>query len=125
MPTRHVERLNHQMREEISDLLQRGINDPRLNCGLISITRVEVAPDIKTARVFVSTLGSEEEKRDCLRGFGAASGFIRKELGRRIPIRTIPELTFVADDSIATGERVLDILDRVSKEPPAGPGSTS
>jgi len=122
MPSRRVERLNHLMREEISDLLQRGINDPRLS-RFISITRVDVSQDVKQARIFVSVLGDEAEKNDAIRGFGAAAGFIRKELGRRIPIRSIPELSFVLDDSIATGERVLGLIKQVS-EPDDGKSKT-
>jgi ribosome-binding factor A len=114
MPSRRVERLNHIMREEISDLLQRGINDPRLT-RFISITRVDVSQDVKQAKVFVSVLGDDSEKKDAIRGFIAAGGFIRKELGRRIPIRSIPELSFALDESIASGERVLSIIKQVSE----------
>lgn len=114
MPSRRVERLNHIMREEISDLLQRGINDPRLT-RFISITRVDVSQDVKQARVFVSVLGDDAEKNDAIKGFIAASGFIRRELGRRIPIRSIPELSFALDDSIASGERVLGLMKQVAE----------
>lgn len=77
-----------------------------------------ISPDLKLARVFVSVVGSEAEKKETLRGFEAAAGFFRARLSRRFDIRQMPELNFELDESIEGGERVLDLIDRVSVDTP-------
>ena len=77
--TRRTERLNHLIRAEISDLLQKHINDPRLN-GLISVTGVEISRDLKNARVSFSMLGVSLDRADVLKGFNSAAGYLRREL---------------------------------------------
>ena len=100
------------MREEISDMLRREVNDPRLE-RFISVTRVEILPDLSEARAYVSVVGSPEEKKDTLRAFESAAGFFRRELSHRIKIKQMPQLSFVVDESIEKGERILDLIDRV------------
>lgn len=118
--TRRQERLNEQIREEISDLLAHQLKDPRLT-GLVSITEVSISPDMKHATVYVSVM--EEEQRDSvIRGMAAASGFIRRELGRRLTIRYIPELEFRRDDTIEKGAHILELIRQVA--PPAEPKKT-
>ena len=118
--SRRIERLNDQLREEISDLLRRQVKDPRV-AVFITITRVETSPDISRAKVFVSIMGTEEEKEGALRGLHAASAFIRHELGQRLSLRRAPELSFRQDDSIEQGARVLDLLDQVSEQEKGSP----
>src|SRR3990172_5022375 len=111
--SRRTERVNEVIREELSDLLLRDVNDPRLG-GLISITRVEVSPDLANARVFVSIMGEAEEQKEAMRALGSAAAFFHRELKRRIQIRRVPFLTFRLDTSIGKGAEVLSLLKEVS-----------
>ena len=115
--TRRTERLNDQLREEISDLVQRDLKDPRIG-GLVTITEVDVSPDLSQAKVYVSVLGSDEERLGTLRALGAASHFMQRELGKRLTIRRTPALAFVADESIEHGARILHLLDEARESEP-------
>src|SRR3990172_5497060 len=107
--TRRIQRINDLLREEISDLLRRELKDPRIG-GLVTITEVDVSPDLRQAKVFVSVLGSEEEKASTFRALAAAAHFLRRELRKRLTIRRTPELTFLPDDSLERGARILSLL---------------
>jgi ribosome-binding factor A len=113
--TYRIERLNSLLRQEISDLVQRQVKDPRLG-SFISITNVEVSSDMRYAKVFVSRLGSDSEKQETLCALESASGFIRHELGERMKTRRIPELNFKLDDTIEKANRVLRIIDTIAAE---------
>jgi len=110
-----IERVNQLIRQEISELLQREVKDPRLG-GLISITEVDTSADLKNARVYVSCLCGDEEKKELLITLAAAAGFFRNELMKRLTLRHIPELEFRWDDSIEKGARLLELIDQVSHE---------
>ena len=107
--TRRTERINDLLREEISDLLRREVKDPRVG-GLVTVTEVDVSPDLRQAKVYVSVLGTDAEKTSTFRALAAASRFLQRELRKRLTIRRVPELSFVADDSIERGARILDLL---------------
>ena len=110
--TRRSERVNELLREEIATLVSRDLKDPRLG-GLISITSVETSPDFRHARVFVSVLGSDDELKSTLVALQAAAGFLRHELRARLKdLRTVPELSFKADTSIARGAEMTNLLNR-------------
>jgi len=94
-------------------LLEREVNDPRLS-KFISVTEVTISPDLRHAKVYVSTLGSEINKEDLLAGFNNASGFLRRELAARLKLRQIPELSFHYDDSIERGARLLKLMGELS-----------
>jgi ribosome-binding factor A len=113
--TRRTERLNHLIQIEISDLLRKHINDPRLN-GLISITAVEISNDLKNARVSISTLGDTLDRDEVLKGFNSAAGYMRRELAHRLNIRVTPDLSFEFDDSIEHGVNLVNLIDRVTAE---------
>jgi len=113
--TRRTERLNHLIQAEISDLLQKHINDPRLN-GLISVTGVEISGDLKNAKVSFSMLGGSLNRADVLKGFNSAAGFLRRELAHRLNIRVTPVLSFEFDDSIEHGVDLVNLIDRVAAE---------
>ena len=113
MSTRRIARVNDVIRREISGLLMREIRDPRLS-GLLSVTEVDTSPDLRYAKVFVSVMGSEEEKRQVEEGLAAASGFLRRGLGERLTIRYTPELIFVRDESIERGSRLLKLINEVA-----------
>ena len=111
--TRRIERLNALFRQQISELLQRQAKDPRLG-SFVAVTEVSISSDMKYARIFVSHLGTEEEKQKTLSALASASGFIRKELAKRLRLRHIPELNFQWDDSIERGDHLLQLIDQVS-----------
>lgn len=113
--TRRTERISNLIRQEISDLLREQVNDPRLN-SFISITKVSTSPDLRHAKVFVSTLGSEASKNEILQGFATASGFFRKELARHLRLRHVPELSFHLDDTIERGAEVLRLIEQVASD---------
>jgi len=117
--TRRTERLNHLIQIEISDLLRKHINDPRLN-GLISVTAVEISNDLKNARVSISTLGDTLDRNEVLKGFNSAAGYMRRELAHRLNIRVTPELSFEFDDSIEHGVNLISLIDRVAAEDKKG-----
>ena len=111
----HIERVNSLIRQEISELLRCQVKDPRLDT-FITVTDVATSPDFKYAKIFVSYLASAEEKQETLSVLTAASGFFRRELGKRLDLPHIPELTFQWDDSIERGAHLLQLIDQVSKE---------
>jgi ribosome-binding factor A len=111
--SRRTERLNHLLRQEITDLLQREAKDPRLSV-MVSVTRVSVSADMHFAKVFVSVLGTEEEKKGLLAGLHAASGFLRRELAGRLSLRYTPDLSFVYDDTMEQAGKVIRLIDQVS-----------
>ena len=113
MGTRRIERVNELIREEISELIRREVKDPRLD-SFISVTEVVTSPDLRHARVFVSIMGTDEEKQQVEKGLIAAKGFLRRELGERLTLRYIPELTFQLDDSIERGSRLLQLINEVA-----------
>lgn len=108
--TRRTERINDLLREEIAELVRREVKDPRLG-GLVSILEVQVSPDLKNAKVYVSVLGTDEEKASTFVALDAAAHFIQRQLGKRLTIRRTPELTFVADETIQEGARIMGLLD--------------
>jgi len=107
--SRRSERTSKLIQREISGLLEREVSDPRLS-RLISVTGVTLSPDLRHAKVFVSTLGSEINKEDMLAGFNKASGFLRTELALRLKLRYTPQLSFHYDDSIERGARLLKLI---------------
>ncbi len=96
------------IQQEISELLVRKIKDPRLE--LVTITGVEVSPDLKLARVYFSRFGDPEEVRRGLEGLQSATGFIKRELGQRLKLRRVPDLEFAHDTSFEYGDRIESLL---------------
>ncbi len=115
--THRIERVNSLIRQEISELLQRQVKDPRLG-SLVGVTDVSTSLDLRYAKIFVSRIGSgsEEEKQETLSVLAAASGFFRNELAKRLRLRHIPELSFQWDDSIERGDYLLQLIDGVSSD---------
>jgi ribosome-binding factor A len=111
--SRRSERTSKIIQREISGLLEREVNDPRL-IKLISVTEVSLSPDLRHAKVFVSTLGNEINKEDMLAGFNNASGFLRRELASHLKLKYTPQLSFHYDDSIERGARLLKLIGQVT-----------
>ncbi|MFC2072119.1 30S ribosome-binding factor RbfA [Chloroflexota bacterium] len=110
-----IEQVNSLIRQEISQLLQRQVKDPRLG-NFIAITEVSTSADLKYAKVFVSRIGGVDEKQETLSVLASASGFFRRELAQRLKLRYIPELSFQWDDSIERGDHLLQLIDGVTSE---------
>ena len=119
MTSRRVRRVNDLIREEISDLLRREVRDPRLG-EVVSITQVEVSADFRSAKVYVSSLGDDEERERTLEGLRAAAGFLRRSLKPRLSLKTVPFLTFYKDISIEGAARMLSLIDDAAP-PPSSP----
>ncbi|MBI4318921.1 MAG: 30S ribosome-binding factor RbfA [Chloroflexi bacterium] len=123
MASRRIERINELLRAEISELITREIKDPRLS-GMISVTEVDTSPDLRVAKVYISILGSEEERRIAINALQKAAGFFRKELGARLTLRRIPELSFRLDLSIERGDRIMRLLHEIEREDAKGEPGT-
>jgi len=111
--THRIERVNNLIRQEVSELLQRQVKDPRLG-SFVAVTEVSTSPDLRHAKIFVSQVGSGQKKQEILSGLTAASGFFRNELARRLRLRRIPELSFQWDDSIERGAHLQELIDKVT-----------
>ncbi|WP_026674241.1 30S ribosome-binding factor RbfA [Alkalihalobacterium bogoriense] len=107
-------RVGEQMKKELSDIIMRELKDPRVK--FVTVTGVDVTGDLQQAKVYITVLGSEEEKADTLKGLSKASGFIRSEIGKRIRLRKTPEITFTFDESIEYGNRIEALLADLNKE---------
>lgn len=95
-------RINSEVQKELSMIIREDIKDPRIHF-LTSVTDVQVAPDLKTCKAYISVMGEEEEQQNTLAGLKSAEGYIRRELAHRVNLRNTPEITFILDDSIAYG----------------------
>lgn len=109
-----MHRVNELLLEEIAQLLQRGIKDPRI--GFVSVIRVETTRDLQNARVYVSVYGEEAAQAETLQGLSSAAGYIRHQLFRSLSLKTIPNLSFVLDDSIAHGVHIASVLKQLEQE---------
>ena len=116
--SRRTDRVNEQLREEISVLLARQIKDPRLT-GVISITRVVTSGDLRSARVFISVMGGQETKQAALEGIQSAASFLRRELRGRINMKHTPFMTYHLDDSLEGADQVLRLMDQIGTGQPA------
>jgi len=110
------ERVAHLMRREVADILVR-LRDPRIS-RWVSVTDVEVTPDLSLARVYVSVLAAGDERRCSLEALAHAAGFVRRELAPRLGLREVPEIRFLLDSSIETGARVDELLRKIERGEP-------
>ncbi len=108
------ERVANEMREHISRIISEEIKDSRI--GFVTVTKVEVTPDLRNAKVFFSSLGGKEEKEEALKGLNSASGYIRKLLGERMRFKFVPELLFRLDESAEYIIHLNKIFDKIHKE---------
>ena len=105
-------RINAEVQRELSSIIRGEIKDPRIGM-MTSVTGAEVAPDLKTCRVYISVLGDGKAKEETIKGLRSAEGFIRRALARNLNIRNTPELTFVLDESIEYGVHMSKLIDEV------------
>jgi len=115
MQGRRIDRIEEQLRIEVSEILERELHDPRARSA--TVTGVKVSPDLRHARIFVSVLGGEDERRKALQGLRSAAGFVRKSLGKRLQhMKRIPEIVFDYDESIEKGLRIEELLQQIRTE---------
>jgi ribosome-binding factor A len=116
------DRVADQIRGELATLLTRDVHDPGV--GFVTITRVHVTPDLQHARIFFTALGDEKARTNSSRALERATPFLRRQIGSRLRLRRVPELTFVFDESIAGQDRIEQLLSKIRVESPAaGPSS--
>lgn len=108
-------RINEEVMRELAQIIRNEIKDPRIH-AMTSISSVEVAPDLKTCRAYISVLGNEEEKKNTLQGLKNAEGYIRRQLAKNINLRNTPEIRFILDESIEYGVAMSKLIDEVSKK---------
>ena len=108
------EKVQEQLVHEISEIVQRELNDPRI--GFVTITGAEISRDLRHAKVFVSVLGDEEARKQSIKALNNASGLLRGEFTRRAHMRIAPELEFVFDTGIERGQRIFELLHSVADE---------
>jgi ribosome-binding factor A len=101
-------RVGELIQAELADLLLKDLKDPRLE--LTTVSHVQVSPDLRRARVYISRVGKAEEQENALEGFQRAAGFIRGRLGKRLKLRYVPKFEFVIDTGIAYGVRISSML---------------
>ena len=107
---RRIERVNGLLREEISRLISSQVNDPRLR-GIITITQVQTASDLRNARVYVSVMGNESIRAETLAGIRSSASYLRRELRGRVSLRYVPFLRFELDDAMLEADRLMHIID--------------
>lgn len=108
-------RINGEVQRELSVIIRQEIKDPRIHM-MTSVTQVEVAPDLKTCKAFISVLGNAEEKKNTLAGLQSAEGYIRRYLAKNLNLRNTPEIHFILDDSIEYGVHMSHLIDEVQKD---------
>jgi len=115
MQSRRIDRIEEQLRIELSEIIEREIQDPRV--GLTTVTGVKVSPDLRHARIFVTVLGDETQRKKALEGLRSAASFVRRSLSKRLHhMRRIPEVTFDYDEVVEKGIRIEELLDKIKHE---------
>lgn len=113
--SRRSDRVSEAIREEVATFLAEGVKDPRV-VGMVTVTGVDVTRDLRSARVFVSVLGSDDEKRATFEGLEALAGHLRGRIGRALRLRSAPEIQFRPDDSVARAARIETLLAQLKQQ---------
>ena len=108
-------RINGEVLKELSNIIRSEIKDPRIN-PMTSVVSVEVAPDLKTCKAYISVLGDEKSQQDTIAGLKSAEGYIRRELARTVNLRNTPEIKVILDQSIEYGINMSKLIDEVTKK---------
>ena len=107
-------RINEEVLREVSQIIRNDVKDPRVNATLTSVVAVEVAPDLKTSKIYISVLGDEKLQEDTIKGLTSSAGYIRRQLASNLNLRNTPELHFILDQSIEYGVRMSKLIDEVN-----------
>ena len=108
-------RINGEVQKELSSIIRGEIKDPRIH-PMTSVMAVEVAPDLKTCKAYISVLGNQDAKEATIRGLNSAEGYIRRQLAHELNLRNTPQITFILDQSIAYGVNMSKLIDEVTKD---------
>ena len=108
-------RINAEVQKELSNIIRGEIKDPRIH-PMTSVMAVEVAPDLKTCKAFISVLGSEESKQSTIKGLKSAEGYIRRQLAHTVNLRNTPQIRFILDQSIEYGVHMSKLIDDVVED---------
>ena len=106
-------RINGEVQKELSTIIRNEVKDPRIH-PMTSVMAVEVAPDLKTCKAFISVLGSEESKQSTIKGLKSAEGYIRRQLAKNLNLRNTPEIRFILDESIEYGVNMSKKIDEIN-----------
>ncbi|NLC04460.1 MAG: 30S ribosome-binding factor RbfA [Tissierellia bacterium] len=115
MKNQRINRISEEVKKVVSELLYNGLKDPRVH-PLTSVTNVEVTRDLSFAKIYVSVLGTDSEKKETIEGLLSAKGFIRKEIAKKVDLRVVPVPIFVLDESIEKAMYLTNLINKVSKE---------
>lgn len=107
-------RINGEVLKELSNIIRSEIKDPRIN-PMTSVVSVEVAPDLKTCKAYISVLGDEKSQKDTITGLKSAEGYIRRQLAKTVNLRNTPEIRFILDQSIEYGINMSKLIDEVTE----------
>lgn len=116
MNNKRLGRISEEVKRVVSEIITNSLKDPRVN-SMTTVTKVEVTRDLRFAKIYISILGDEKEKRETIAGLENAKGFIRREISNRIDLRYAPEPMFYLDESIEQGIYMSRLIDRVNKNP--------
>ena len=108
-----MDRINEEVRRELSEILREEVKDPRVDQHLLSVIKAETIMDLKYCKVFISILGDDEQRMETAKALKSAAGFIRRELAARLNLRNTPELKFVMDDSIEYSIHISQMLKEI------------
>lgn len=111
MSSHRIERVQEEIKKEVSQIIHQELKDPRI--GFTTITEVEMSKDLSFAKIFISVMGSEEVQKSTLEGLEHGKGFIRSEIGKRIRLRHTPEIAFVLDRSLEHGAKIQQIINKL------------
>ena len=114
MSFKRTDRISEEIKKELSSVI-RELKDPRIPM-MTSVVKVDVTNDLRYAKAYISIMGTDEEKKDAIKGLTAAAGFVRREIGSRIKLRCVPEFNFVIDTTIEYGAHINKLLNDISSE---------
>lgn len=114
MNNKRLGRISEEVRKVVSEIIGNGLKDPRIN-SMTTVTKVEVTRDLRYAKIYVSVLGDDREKKETIEGLENAKGFIRRDISSKIDLRYTPEPVFVLDESIEKGIYISKLIDEVNK----------
>lgn len=112
--TTRQNKLRELLKEEVSDILRREIKDPRL--GFFTVMDAEITSDLRHAKVFVSIMGSEEERKQSMEVLKHAQHFVRQEFGKRVRMKVLPDIQFLHDESVDRGMRIFELLEEIKRD---------
>lgn len=122
MAKQRIDRLNSLLKEVISEVIRRDVRNPHVT-ELVTVTRVEITKDLHYAKVYISVIGNEEQKKETLKALQSAAGFIAVNASQKVVMRYFPELTFKLDDSVEKHMRIEELLHKISQERESREGS--